>query len=179
MGRRHGRAGITASAPDAAIDDADEHDSIPGWIASVLRFAADRAPIGWLTEHLPSRLTSSADPDRPRSTRARTSPPNTARRPAHDSAERNPSFEHERVKTYRSGVVNSDDDAADGWFGESVAARYDAGGGVEYDEAEIERTVDVLAELTGDGPTLELAIGTGQVALPLSGTVGHGSRAST
>ena len=72
------------------------------------------------------------------------------------------------VETYRSGVVNSDDDAADGWFGESVAARYDAGGGVEYDEAEIERTVDVLAELAGDGPALELAIGTGRVALPLA-----------
>jgi MFS family permease len=36
-----------------AIDDADERDSIPGWVASVLRFAADRAPIGWLTERLP------------------------------------------------------------------------------------------------------------------------------
>ncbi len=36
-----------------AIDDADERDSIPGWIASVLHLAADRAPIGWLTERLP------------------------------------------------------------------------------------------------------------------------------
>ena len=82
------------------------------------------------------------------------------------------------VKTYCSGVINSDDDAADGWFGESVAARYDAGRGVEYDEAEIERTVDVLAELAGDGAALEMAIGTGRVALPLR-RVGYVSRAST
>ncbi len=65
-------------------------------------------------------------------------------------------------------MVNRDDDAADGWFGESVAAGYDAGRGVEYDEAEIERTVEVLAELAGDGAALELAIGTGRVALPLA-----------
>jgi hypothetical protein len=36
-----------------AIDDADERDSIPGWVASVLHFAADRAPFRWLVERLP------------------------------------------------------------------------------------------------------------------------------
>lgn len=60
------------------------------------------------------------------------------------------------------------DDPDDGWFGESVAARYDAGRGVEYDPAEIERTVDVLAELAGAGGALELAIGTGRIAVPLA-----------
>lgn len=64
--------------------------------------------------------------------------------------------------------VTHDDDPADGWFGESVAASYDAGRGVEYDDAEIGRTVAVLADLAGDGPALELAVGTGRVALPLA-----------
>ncbi len=36
-----------------AVDDADERDSIPGWVAAILRFAVDRAPIGWLVEQLP------------------------------------------------------------------------------------------------------------------------------
>jgi MFS family permease len=36
-----------------AIDDADERDSIPGFVASILRFAVDRAPIDWLTARLP------------------------------------------------------------------------------------------------------------------------------
>lgn len=64
----------------------------------------------------------------------------------------------------------SDDDPADadGWFGSSVAARYDEGHGPEYDAAEIDRTVDVLADLSAGGPALELAIGTGRIAVPLS-----------
>ncbi len=36
-----------------AIDDADDRNSIPGWVASILRFTVDRAPIGWLLERLP------------------------------------------------------------------------------------------------------------------------------
>ena len=36
-----------------AIDDADERDSIPGWVASALHFVVDRAPVGWLVERLP------------------------------------------------------------------------------------------------------------------------------
>ena len=36
-----------------AIDDADDRDSLPGLVASALRFVVDRAPIGWLVERLP------------------------------------------------------------------------------------------------------------------------------
>lgn len=41
-----------------SIDDADERDSLPGWVASVLRFAARNAPIGWIVDglDLPDRL---------------------------------------------------------------------------------------------------------------------------
>ncbi|MCA5892568.1 class I SAM-dependent methyltransferase [Isoptericola sp. NEAU-Y5] len=59
------------------------------------------------------------------------------------------------------------DDPADGWFPESVAARYDVGG-PSNDPAAITRTVDVLAELAGDGAALELAVGTGRIAAPLA-----------
>ena len=52
-------------------------------------------------------------------------------------------------------------------FGEAVAARYDDDGDPHFDPAVVARTVDVLAELAGDGSALELAIGTGRVALPL------------
>jgi len=65
-------------------------------------------------------------------------------------------------------VAHDGDDPADGFFGEQIAASYDDGRGVEYDDAEIARTVDVLAALAGDGPALELAVGTGRIALPLS-----------
>jgi SAM-dependent methyltransferase len=65
-------------------------------------------------------------------------------------------------------VTDSGDDPDDGWFGESVAASYDAGRGVEYDRAEIARTVDVLADLAAQGAALELAVGTGRIALPLA-----------
>jgi SAM-dependent methyltransferase len=54
------------------------------------------------------------------------------------------------------------------YFGEEVAARYDASSGEEFEPAAIEATVDFLAELAGDGAALELAIGTGRIALPLS-----------
>jgi SAM-dependent methyltransferase len=56
----------------------------------------------------------------------------------------------------------------DGIFDERVAAGYDAPGGDEFDPAVIEATVDYLAELAGDGPALELAIGTGRIGLPLA-----------
>jgi MFS family permease len=35
-----------------AIDDANDRDAIPGWVASVLEVVAERAPIGWLVERL-------------------------------------------------------------------------------------------------------------------------------
>ena len=53
-------------------------------------------------------------------------------------------------------------------FGDEVAARYDASGAAELDPAVIARTVDVLAELAGEGAALELAVGTGRIALPLA-----------
>ena len=36
-----------------AVDDADDRDSIPGWIAVALGFLVERAPIDWLVERLP------------------------------------------------------------------------------------------------------------------------------
>lgn len=68
------------------------------------------------------------------------------------------------------------DDPADGWFGEHVAAGYDAAAGREFAPDEIARTVDLLAGLAGDGPALELAIGTGRIAAPLAarGIAVHG-----
>jgi SAM-dependent methyltransferase len=53
------------------------------------------------------------------------------------------------------------------WFADS-AARYDEALGPMGDPAAIAATVDVLAGLAGDGAALELAIGTGRIALPLA-----------
>ena len=53
-------------------------------------------------------------------------------------------------------------------FGEDVASRYDDPDDSMFDPAAIAQVVDVLAELAGDGAALELGIGTGRVALPLS-----------
>jgi hypothetical protein len=36
-----------------AIDDANDRDAIPGFVAAALGFAVDRAPIGWLVDRLP------------------------------------------------------------------------------------------------------------------------------
>ena len=53
-------------------------------------------------------------------------------------------------------------------FGEDVAARYDETSGSMADPAVLGPTVDLLAELAGGGAALELAVGTGRVALPLA-----------
>jgi SAM-dependent methyltransferase len=53
-------------------------------------------------------------------------------------------------------------------FRGEVAARYDDGADPRFDPVVVGATVDVLAELAGDGAALELAIGTGRVALPLA-----------
>ena len=54
-------------------------------------------------------------------------------------------------------------------FGPDVAAAYDDPDDPAYDPGLIARTVDVLADLAGPGGrALELAIGTGRVALPLA-----------
>jgi SAM-dependent methyltransferase len=54
------------------------------------------------------------------------------------------------------------------YFGEDVAARYDESSASMFDPTVLEPTVDLLAELAGDGRALEFAIGTGRVALPLA-----------
>jgi SAM-dependent methyltransferase len=54
------------------------------------------------------------------------------------------------------------------FWGPDVAEVYDATSGDMFDAALLAQTVDVLADLAGDGPALELAIGTGRVGLPLS-----------
>ena len=56
----------------------------------------------------------------------------------------------------------------DGYFDERVAATYDESEGDTFDPAVIDLTVDVLAELAGDGRALEFGIGTGRIALPLA-----------
>ena len=53
-------------------------------------------------------------------------------------------------------------------FGEDVAARYDDLSTSMYAPEVLAPAVDLLAELAGDGAALELAIGTGRVALPLA-----------
>jgi SAM-dependent methyltransferase len=64
----------------------------------------------------------------------------------------------------------------DGYFGEDVAARYDDEESEMFAPQVIDATVDVLAELAGRGRALELAIGTGRIALPLAarGVAVHG-----
>lgn len=52
-------------------------------------------------------------------------------------------------------------------FAGDVAARYDTWDDEEFDPEVIAGTVEVLAELAGGGPALELGIGTGRIALPL------------
>jgi SAM-dependent methyltransferase len=54
------------------------------------------------------------------------------------------------------------------YFGEPVAARYDASSAGMFDPAVVEPAVEFLAALAGDGAALELGIGTGRIALPLA-----------
>jgi SAM-dependent methyltransferase len=54
------------------------------------------------------------------------------------------------------------------YFGEDVAARYDETSVEMFKPAVVEPAVELLAELAGDGVALELGIGTGRIALPLS-----------
>jgi SAM-dependent methyltransferase len=57
----------------------------------------------------------------------------------------------------------------DGYFGEQAAAVYDESENAAFEPARIAATADFLAGLAGAGPVLELAIGTGRIALPLAG----------
>lgn len=52
------------------------------------------------------------------------------------------------------------------YFGEDVAAHYD--GGPMFAPEVLGPTLELLAELAGDGEALEFAIGTGRVAIPLA-----------
>src|SRR5580704_7904785 len=75
-------------------------------------------------------------------------------------------------------------DNPDGYFGEPVAASYDDPSDRMFRPEAIDPAVSLLAELAGSGRALELAIGTGRIALPLSqrGVPVHGielSRAMT
>ncbi len=56
----------------------------------------------------------------------------------------------------------------DGFFDESVSARYDESSPEMFDPAVVDPVVDLLVELTGSGRALELGIGTGRIALPLA-----------
>jgi SAM-dependent methyltransferase len=56
----------------------------------------------------------------------------------------------------------------DGYFGESVAARYDETSAERFAPDVVAAAVDFLAELAGDGRALEFAVGTGRIAVPLS-----------
>ena len=53
-------------------------------------------------------------------------------------------------------------------FGERVAGRYDESSPEMFDPAVVDPAVDFLGDLAGDGAALELGIGTGRIALPLS-----------
>jgi len=54
------------------------------------------------------------------------------------------------------------------YFDEPVAAGYDAGSAEMFEPDEVDPVVEFLAHLAGDGAALELGVGTGRVALPLS-----------
>jgi SAM-dependent methyltransferase len=53
-------------------------------------------------------------------------------------------------------------------FGERVAERYDESSPEMFDAAVVDPAVDFLADLAGEGAALELGIGTGRIALPVS-----------
>ena len=67
------------------------------------------------------------------------------------------------------------------YFGERVAERYDSSSDALFQAAAIDPVVEFLAVLAGDGGALELGIGTGRIALPLSrrGIRVHGIDLST
>ncbi|CAM5599319.1 class I SAM-dependent methyltransferase [Streptomyces viridochromogenes] len=61
------------------------------------------------------------------------------------------------------GVIDDD-----GYFGEPIAARYDATSADMFRPEAVDPAIDLLAELAGDGAALELGVGTGRIALPLA-----------
>src|SRR5256714_869491 len=59
-------------------------------------------------------------------------------------------------------------DEEGGYFGERVAATYDDPSAEMFQAGVVDAVAGVLAELAGGGRALELGIGTGRIALPLS-----------
>ena len=59
-------------------------------------------------------------------------------------------------------------DDEDGYFGEPIAANYDESSAEMFTPGAVDPAVGLLAELAGDGRALELGVGTGRIALPLS-----------
>ncbi len=57
--------------------------------------------------------------------------------------------------------------SSDLWDAET-AERYDDSSAFMFAPDVLDPAVDFLAELAGDGPALELAIGTGRLAIPLT-----------
>ena len=66
------------------------------------------------------------------------------------------------------GPARRDATARPNYFDERIALTYDADSSERFDPALVARTVDFLAGVAGAGPALELAVGTGRIALPLS-----------
>ena len=69
---------------------------------------------------------------------------------------------------YRAVIPRDNIAVSNGIFDEAVAAGYDHETAVRFAPEVLGPTVEVLAELANGGPALELAIGTGRVALPLA-----------
>jgi SAM-dependent methyltransferase len=67
-------------------------------------------------------------------------------------------------------------DDKDGYFPETVAARYDESSPDMFDPAVVDAAVEILEGLADGGRALELGIGTGRIALPLArrGVAVHG-----
>jgi SAM-dependent methyltransferase len=67
-------------------------------------------------------------------------------------------------------------DDEDGYFPETVAARYDESSPDMFDPAVVDAAVEILEGLADGGRALELGIGTGRIALPLArrGVAVHG-----
>ncbi|MDP9491112.1 MAG: methyltransferase domain-containing protein [Actinomycetota bacterium] len=59
-------------------------------------------------------------------------------------------------------------DDEDGYFDERVAARYDESAAGMFDPEVVDPVVELLVEIAGSGRALELGIGTGRIALPLT-----------
>ena len=59
-------------------------------------------------------------------------------------------------------------DDRNGHFDERVAATYDETSADMFAPAVVDPVVDVLAAIAGNGRALELGIGTGRIALPLT-----------